>query len=319
MGVMAFVLYSGNMKLFTNYKSIIAILCVLSTAGFALAGLFYYLGLELRATHNSAMASAKEREALLNTRVTELLDQYEQTLDALELTQEERNSLEDELEDERDRVEEIEDEYDRINSTVSDLLKLSQTDEELLQKYSRIYFLNENYIPSNLETIDSKYVSINKALQIHGDVWPFLEEMLEDAEDDGIELRIASAYRSFDYQAELKTRYLTIYGSGANQFSADQGYSEHQLGSTVDFTSSEVGMSIDTGFENTEAFRWLEDNAHKYGFTLSYPKGNSYYQYEPWHWRFVGRDLADDLHDDNQHFYDLPQRDIDEYLLEIFD
>jgi len=60
-------------------------------------------------------------------------------------------------------------------------------------------------------------------------------------------------------------------------------------------------------------------NAHKYGFTLSYPEGNQYYVFEPWHWRFVGEDLARDLKRDERHFYDLDQRAIDGYLLEIFD
>ena len=52
---------------------------------------------------------------------------------------------------------------------------------------------------------------------------------------------------------------------------------------------------------------------------MSYPKGNSYYVYEPWHWRFVGKELADDLYDENKKFYELDQREIDEYLLKIFD
>ena len=60
-------------------------------------------------------------------------------------------------------------------------------------------------------------------------------------------------------------------------------------------------------------------NAYKYGFTLSYPEENGYYIFEPWHWRFVGTDLADDLRRDNAHFYDWEQRKIDEYLISIFD
>ncbi len=108
------------------------------------------------------------------------------------------------------------------------------------------------------------------------------------------------------------------YGAGANTFSADQGYSEHQLGTTVDFSSDEIGGGL-TDFQNTKAFAWLEENAHRYGFTLSYPEANEYYIYEPWHWRFVGQELADDLYDDGKHFYDYDQRTIDEYLISIFD
>ena len=52
---------------------------------------------------------------------------------------------------------------------------------------------------------------------------------------------------------------------------------------------------------------------------LSYPKGNAYYIFEPWHWRFVGKDLAKDLHRHKEYFYDWDQRDIDEYLIDFFD
>ena len=109
-----------------------------------------------------------------------------------------------------------------------------------------------------------------------------------------------------------------MYGSGANKFSADQGYSEHQLGTTVDFTTPDIGAGF-SKFETTAAYTWLTDNAYKYGFALSYPKNNAYYQFEPWHWRFVGVELATKLHNDNMYFYDLNQRIIDTYLVYIFD
>ena len=129
---------------------------------------------------------------------------------------------------------------------------------------------------------------------------------------------MVSAYRSFQYQAQLKGQYLVTYGTGANTFSADQGFSEHQLGTAVDFTAPGLGGGLD-GFGETEAYEWLTENAHKYGFILSYPPNNQFYVFEPWHWRFVGEDLAKDLHDDNAYFYDWDQREIDEYLISIFD
>jgi zinc D-Ala-D-Ala carboxypeptidase len=63
----------------------------------------------------------------------------------------------------------------------------------------------------------------------------------------------------------------------------------------------------------------MKDNAYKYGFTLSYPESNTYYTFEPWHWRFVGEDLARDLRSDKAYFYDWDQRKIDGYLVNIFD
>jgi len=204
-----------------------------------------------------------------------------------------------------------------ISHTVGTLEKLSKTDPELLQKYSKVYFLNEHYVPAQLSDIPKEYIS-NTPQQLHTKVLPDLTQLIEDAAEDEVEIRVASAYRSFGTQAALKQGYRVTYGSGANQFSADQGYSEHQLGTTVDFTTPALGSAF-SSFEGTEAYAWLLENAHKYGFVLSYPKGNAYYQFEPWHWRFVGERLARTLRRNDQYFYDMDQRQIDTYLVDIFD
>ncbi len=206
-----------------------------------------------------------------------------------------------------------------ISGTVGTLQKLSQTDKELLKKYSKVYFLSENYIPSRLVFLERTYLldaSVPK--QIHAGLEPFLQDMMRSASSTGIDLKIASAYRSFDEQMSVKTGYKMLYGSGANQFSADQGYSEHQLGTTLDFTTPKLKI-LTTQFDKDAAYAWLLENAYRFGFVLSYPKGNSYYQYEPWHWRFVGVGLATKLHGEGKYFYDLTQREIDNYLISIFD
>lgn len=210
-----------------------------------------------------------------------------------------------------------------ISMTVDTLDKLTKTDRELLQKYSKVYFLNENYIPMRLSDIDAKYVqSPEKTLKFHSLVLPYLTKMLADEENtyaSSTSLKVVSAYRSFDEQAGIKSAYALTYGTGANKFSADQGYSEHQLGTTVDLTTPGQNPPLTTSFENTVAYVWLINNAYRYGFIMSYPKSNTYYQYEPWHWRFVGIKLATYLHDQNKNFYDLDQRTIDTYLVNIFD
>lgn len=227
--------------------------------------------------------------------------------------------LEQSLRDEVYAREKFEEEIEEFADSLGILEKLAQTDEELLKKYSKIYFLNENYVPAKLSDIPAEFsFPEDRKFLIHADVEPYLTDLLEEAGEDGVELRVASAFRSFDTQAALKGAYTVQYGSGANQFSADQGYSEHQLGTTVDFTTPTVG-GVFNSFESDPAYKWLEDNAHKYGFVLSYPKNNAYYKFEPWHWRYVGRDLARDLHRDGKSFYDLDQREIDEYLVKLFD
>lgn len=206
-----------------------------------------------------------------------------------------------------------------IGGAVGTLEKLSKTDKELLRKYSKVYFLSENYIPLALaEIASSSLYQKDKPIKIHAKVLPYLSRLMDAAAVNNNPLQIISAYRSFGDQAALKSGYKVTYGSGANKFSADQGYSEHQLGTTVDFTTVALG-AVFNEFDETKAYAWLMENAYQYGFVLSYPKSNAYYQFEPWHWRFVGVALATKLHNSNQYFYDLDQREIDSYLISIFD
>lgn len=206
-----------------------------------------------------------------------------------------------------------------IGGTVGTLEKLSKTDKELLRKYSKVYFLSENYIPPALTEIASTSLyQKDKPIKIHTKVLPYLSHLMDAAAATNTPLQIISAYRSFDDQAALKSGYTTTYGTGANKFSADQGYSEHQLGTTVDFTTVALGPAFNQ-FAESKAYMWLNQNAYQYGFVLSYPKNNTYYQFEPWHWRFVGVALATKLHNSGQYFYGLNQREIDSYLVSIFD
>ncbi len=212
------------------------------------------------------------------------------------------------------------DRVSQVNDTAATLDKLSKIDPQLLQKYSKVYFLNENYTPANLIVIPSRFTYQNsKEYQLYDRVEPILEKMFNAAIADGVDLKVISAYRSFGDQSALKSTYNVTYGAGtANSFSADQGYSEHQLGTTVDITTPDTGDNFDL-FDTTKAYTWLTSNAYKYGFILSYPKNNSYYKYEPWHWRFVGADLANRLHVSGKNFYDMDQRTINDYLSVFFD
>ena len=257
------------------------------------------------ASSSDALASASSTIAALSTQLLDLGV--------------ERDELATNYEDEQGKNEVFEKQIKKISKTVGVLDKLSKTDEELLQKYSKIYFLNEHYVPESLNEVSKDFVyDESRTFKLHTKVMPYFNDMVKTAKKDGIDLWVASAYRSFETQAELKGRYLVSYGSGANAFSADQGFSEHQLGTAIDFTTSGRGGGLD-GFQTTPAYAWLKENAHKYGFTLSYPENNAFYVYEPWHWRFVGEDLASDLKRANASFYDWDQRKIDSYLIKIFD
>ena len=284
----------------------------------ALAGLGWYsytLHTELVAT-TASLADERHTTAQLEAELQNASTTIQQLETNLTTTKGELEDLADDYRRAARDNKEFSERVDELNDTLD---KLANLDEELLQKYSRVYFLNENYQPSRLKQIDNDWIMEGKDIQyFHADAIRSLESMLERAERAGHDLRIISAYRSFDHQNALKGEFTQVYGSGANTFSADQGYSEHQLGTAVDIVDTDTGATSQA-FANTEAYQWLLDNAHRYGFILSYPENNSFYIFEPWHWRFVGVDLATDLHNAEAGFYDWEQRRIDEYLLEIFD
>jgi LAS superfamily LD-carboxypeptidase LdcB len=287
-------------------------------------GLLYYghTTQTQRAALETALATAQAEHAGVrtekDTRITSLETALASTTEHLRVTEEARESYQRRYEEKEEEVDELASQVKKISGTVGVLDKLAKTDPELLMKYSKVYFLNEHYVPEQLAKIDDEYSAVPTDQYLEKRVYAQLKDMLDDANEDGVDIAVRSAYRSFETQKNLKSAYSVSYGTGANAFSADQGYSEHQLGTTVDLTSPENGNQL-AGFDATDAFSWLQKHAHKYGFVLSYPKNNAYYIYEPWHWRYVGEDLAGDLHSDGTFFYDLDQREIDKYLVSVFD
>jgi LAS superfamily LD-carboxypeptidase LdcB len=283
-------------------------LLVLLTSTCALASVLMYREISHRKEIDGFLAD----DALQYEKIATLEDEV------IALT-DDRDLLKGEYMAERTRNDAFEAKVSEVANSVGTLEKLRALDPELLKKYSRVYFLNEHYVPTSLSVIDSNFVfDEGKKLLIHTKVRASLERMLTDAKEDGAELTVLSSYRSFGEQAALKNGYVVKYGTGANAFSADQGYSEHQLGTTVDLGTPLNGRSWNT-FDQTKGYAWLVDHAHEYGFTLSYPKDNTYYQYEPWHWRYVGKTLATYLYEEEKHLYDLSEREIDTYLITIFD
>lgn len=284
-----------------------------------IAGLLFVGVLALAYVNYTTVKQLRNTENELSLTSSELNEKILALQSSLEAKEGENKKLSTLLQNVEQEKSEVTSQLGEISATLNVYEKLKSLDSELIQKYSKVFFLNEHYIPEELVDIDKAYLySTTEPEQIHGKVAPYLRGLLVDAEQDGVVLQVLSAYRSFGEQANLKAGYKVSYGAGANQFSADQGYSEHQLGTTVDFTTPSVGAKL-TGFETTPAYEWLVNKAHKYGFVLSYPKGNKYYIFEPWHWRFVGTDLAQRLNRDGKFFYDMDQRDIDEYLITIFD
>lgn len=302
-------------EIFTKYHVFITmgVVCLVAL----IIGYGEYRGFLLKSQINNQAKMQAETlastTAVFNTKISDLETEIKNIVA-------QNNLLNEVVQTEKEKNEALADQVEQVNDTAEALDKLSKVDPQLLQKYSKVYFLNEHYTPSGLETIPDKYTfDKNKEYELHEKIEPYLEKMLDAAAEDGMDIKVISAYRSYGTQAVLKSAYTVTYGAGtANQFSADQGYSEHQLGTTVDFTTPTLKENFET-FDQTPEYTWLKKNAYNYGFVISYPKTNTFYTFEPWHWRFVGVDLANKLKRNGDYFYDMDQRKINNYLGVFFD
>lgn len=128
------------------------------------------------------------------------------------------------------------------------------------------------------------------------------DEMQAAAAEAGHSLVAFSTFRSYDYQTDLYNRYVEQHGQEeADRFSARPGYSEHQtgLGFDIGAENQEEHWASDS-FKDTEEAKWLAENAHQFGFILRYPAGKEHitgYQYESWHFRYLGEELATKVYD----------------------
>lgn len=158
----------------------------------------------------------------------------------------------------------------------------------LVNKYNH---LSEQYIPKDLELISNEYSTGN--VQLVKEAKNQFEIMSSSAKKENLNVIAFSGYRDYTYQKNLYNTYLQKDSQEkVDTYSARAGYSEHQTGLSVDIYN---GIDDYNTFEQTKEFKWLKDNAHKYGFILRYPKNKeleTQYQYESWHYRYVGIDIA---------------------------
>ena len=119
-------------------------------------------------------------------------------------------------------------------------------------------------------------------------------QLSQAAADRGLNIYISSGYRSYNTQKNLYNNYVAKDGKAlADTYSARAGHSEHQTGICFDLNT------IDDSFQYTHEGIWVNDNAYKYGFIIRYPKGKEHitgYQYESWHLRYVGKEMAEKLY-----------------------
>ncbi len=162
--------------------------------------------------------------------------------------------------------------------------------------------LPPDYQPENLSSLRAYGVPAygGDPLLLRRNAIEPLEGLVSAAASDGQELLVLSAYRSYAKQRQNFAHFTGVYGEDAEEVSAPPGQSQHQLGTTVDFTNAEVNYELLPAFGETSASKWLEGNAWKHGFIITYPnddKSGTGRQWEPWEYRYVGADLAKRIHE----------------------
>ncbi|MBN2325461.1 MAG: M15 family metallopeptidase [Spirochaetes bacterium] len=151
------------------------------------------------------------------------------------------------------------------------------------------------YRPDDLVPLAEEYKASGyewRALLLREEANEAFVRMMDDAKKQGICIRVISAFRDAPYQSNLYQRAIDRYGP-VQKAVAKPGHSEHQLGTTCDLTTDEIGYGLSSSFEKTVAFEWLRKNVHRYGISYSYPlykQRITGYIYEPWHFRYWGNE-----------------------------
>ena len=157
---------------------------------------------------------------------------------------------------------------------------------------NKTYSLPSSFAPNNLE-------SINGYIKIVDFAKKAFDELKNDAKAAGLNIYASSGYRSYQDQEYIYNNYVRMDGQeAADTYSARAGFSEHQTGLVLDLNT------VDISFDNTNESNWLRDNSYKYGFIIRYPKGKENitgYTYEPWHIRYVGKNLAKEIYNNGDY------------------
>lgn len=164
--------------------------------------------------------------------------------------------------------------------------------------------LPDDYIPDNMIIPDIPFVMEDKSkMKMRNEAASALEKLFSEAESDNIHLVGISAYRSYSRQKKIYENNVKEKGrEKANEFSAQPGHSEHQTGLVIDISASSVDYKLSQEFGQTKEGKWLAENAASYGFIIRYPKDKEEitgYKYEPWHIRYVGKEHAQIIAENN--------------------
>lgn len=178
-------------------------------------------------------------------------------------------------------------------------IRPSDTSKEYLLIVNKFYNLEPDYKRIDLKNINLAYAyDDNQAAEI---VIENFENMKNDLEKEiDVHLMINSSYRNYQDQEEIYNNYKMVSFNYAEKYAARPGHSEHQTGLAIDITSLEHPGA--KAFTESDEYAWLVNNCYKYGFILRYPPGKEYltgFSNESWHFRYVGKDAATIIHNEN--------------------
>ena len=176
-------------------------------------------------------------------------------------------------------------------------IKSSDISKGKLMIVNKYYNLSSSYKGDLVET--GNY-SINSNYKMDREAFDAYKKLYEDAVKNNLHIKIRSAYRSYFDQQYIYNGYVARDGKAeSDRYSARAGHSEHQTGLAIDISAA---SDLWGDFSKTQECTWMKDNSYKYGFILRYPKDKEYitgYMYEPWHYRYVGVDVAKYIYENN--------------------
>ncbi len=179
---------------------------------------------------------------------------------------------------------------------------VTRSGDDLLVLVNKEYQLPQSYAPSDLVLASNSGIRLGGGYYLRNILIPDLTNLVNAAKVASIDLSIVSAYRSYATQIDTYNYWVRVNGGNtdvADKVSARAGHSQHQLGTAIDFSSSEVSDGSFERFQSTKASAWLFENAWQYGFVISYPSGyesTTGYSYESWHYRYIGIANAQEMH-----------------------
>lgn len=210
-----------------------------------------------------------------------------------------------------DVVEQLEQAAESDNAAIEDI-EVNQLEYSIDDEDSLWVVVNKerpiplSYAPSNIRLVDvtTKDGKSEMERSMRDEAATALELMFAKAATENIDLMLGSGYRDADLQAFYYNNYVATYGQAeADKFSAKPGTSEHQTGLVGDVAPASNNCYLQECFRDTPEGTWVAEHAHEFGFIVRYPKGKediTGYQYEPWHLRYLGVDLATELYTSSQ-------------------